>query len=64
MFVIDEVIRHQGQWNKLNNIKFAVQWAGYEDEDEESWANLKRNIVIREYMRQRNLQKYMPKQYS
>ena len=45
MFVVDEVIWHQGQWN---NLKFIVQWVGYEDEYEESWANLKGNIVLHE----------------
>ena len=63
MFVIDEVIRHQGQWNKLKSMKFIVKWAGYEDEYEDSWANLKGNIVLHEYMRNRNLQQYIPKKY-
>ena len=63
MFVIDEVIRHQGQWNNLKNMKFIMRWTGYEDEYEESWANFKGNTVLHEYMRRRNLQKYIPKKY-
>ena len=41
-------------------MKYIVTCAGYEDEYEESWANLKGNIVLHEYMRMRNLQKCIP----
>ena len=44
-------------------MKFIVKWTGYEEEYEDSWANLKGNIVLHEYMRNRNLQQYIPKKY-
>ena len=61
VFLIDEVLRHVGKWSDLKNMKFIVKWVGYDEEYEETWNNLKNNIMLHKYLEDQNLQKYIPK---
>jgi len=63
VFLIEEVIRHVGKWSNLNNMKFIVKWVGYDDEYEETWANLKNNSEMHRYLEERNLHKYIPRRF-
>ena len=46
VFLNKEVIRHVGKWSNLNNMNIIVTWVGYDDEYEETWANLKNNFEM------------------
>jgi len=61
VFLIDEVLRHVGKWSDLKNMKFIVKWVGYDEEYEETWNNLKNNVMLHKYLEEQNMKKYIPK---
>ena len=39
MNFVDSIMDHEQRGRSVNNLKFRVQWSGYDELDEDSWLN-------------------------
>ena len=65
-YEIEKVLAHKGQFNKKDTLFFKVKWLGYDDEKDntwEPWKNLRLNIRLHQYLRDKNLTTHIPKEY-
>jgi hypothetical protein len=51
-FVIERVIAHRGEWNRIGSMTFRVRWRGYTESDDtwEPWSNVRLNEKLHEYL--------------
>ena len=61
-YVIEAIISHRGNWNHLKSMQFMVKWSGYSTAENtwEPWSSLRRTIQLHDYLRLKNLSKYIP----
>ena len=61
-YVIEAIISHRGNWNHLKSMQFMVKWSGYSTAENtwEPWSSLRRSIQLHDYLRLKNLSKYIP----
>ena len=65
-YEIEKVLAHTGQFNKKDTLFFKVKWLGYDDEKDntwEPWKNLRLNIRLHQYLRDKKLTTHIPREY-
>jgi Chromo (CHRromatin Organisation MOdifier) domain len=52
-FVVEDILQHKGQWNKIKDMTFLVRWSGYDSSHDswEPWSALRRVGVVHTYLR-------------
>jgi len=65
-YELEKVLDHRGQFNKKDTLFFKVKWLGYNDEDNtwEPWKNLRNNIELHKYLKNKKLQAHIPKEFK
>jgi hypothetical protein len=65
-YELEKVLDHRGQFNKKDTLFFKVKWLGYNDEDNtwEPWKNLRNNIELHKYLKDKKLQAHIPKEFK
>ena len=61
-YIIDSILSHRGDWQRLRSMEFLVHWSGYDSTSDswEPWNNLRTSAPLHAYLRSRNLSKYIP----
>jgi transposase InsO family protein len=61
-FVVEKILDHKGDFKAKSTLEFLVKWKGYADEDNswETWKELMHVTALHEYLRSKNLAKYIP----
>lgn len=64
-FVVEDILRHEGDPKRVSSLRFLVKWLGYDQEDStwESWKTLRSNIKLHQYLRDIGLKRLIPKDY-
>ena len=62
-YVVEKIVRHCGDWNQRTKMHFLVRWEGYSSADDLwlPWKELKGNIKLHVYMRNKGLSVYKRK---
>jgi hypothetical protein len=62
-FIVERVLQHKGNFNKKSSLEFLVKWEGYDDAQNtwQTWASLRTNVRLHEYLRSKGLAKHIPK---
>jgi hypothetical protein len=62
-FLVEEILAHKGNFDAKRSLQFKVRWQGYGPEHDtwEPWSSLRNNIALHEYLRKKNLARYIPK---
>jgi hypothetical protein len=65
-YEIEKIIDHRGEFNDKSNLHFKVKWLGYDDNDNtwEPWKNVRANLALHKYLRDKKLQRHIPKEYK
>ena len=65
-YEVEKVLDHRGQFNKKDILFFKVKWLGYNDGDNtwEPWKNLRNNIELHKYLKNKKLQAHIPKEFK
>ena len=61
-FIVEQILKLQGSFDAKKKLRVLVRWQGYSADNDtwEPWANVKDNIVLHDYLRQRKLDKHIP----
>ena len=51
--VVEDILQHKGQWNKIKDMTFLMRWSGYDSSHDswEPWSALRRVGVVHTYLR-------------
>jgi hypothetical protein len=63
MYVVENILSHQGSINTRKDLKFQVKWRGTSDTTWEPWENLRDNIVVHAYLRSNRMSSIIPARY-
>jgi hypothetical protein len=62
-FLVEKILAHRGSFDAKRKLMFQVRWQGYGPEHDtwEPWSELRNNVALHEYLREKNLARYIPK---
>jgi len=64
-YVVDHIVAHRGDWDRLSTLEFKVRWQGYTVSDDtwEPWSNVRTNGRLHEYLRNIGKESKIPRQF-
>lgn len=64
-FFVEEILQHTGSHKKLSSLHFLVKWRNYDDTHNswEPYTNLRKTAGLHDYLRGKNLQSLIPKEF-
>ena len=65
-YIIDSVISHRGNPNRVTSLEFLIRWHNYSSEHDtwEPWAEVKKVSVVHNYLHANNMSNIVPRQYT
>ena len=65
-FIVDEILQHRGQWNRIRDMTFLVRWANYDSSHDswEPWSALRRVDKMHTYLRLNGQASRIPRSLS
>jgi hypothetical protein len=62
---VETVLKHKGDLNDKKNLEFLVKWEGCPESENSwlPWKELRSNEALHNYLRRKNLTKYIPKEF-
>ena len=62
-FVVEEILQHNGNWNKIKDMSFLVRWSGYDSSNDswEPWSALRRVEKVHAYLRRHGQASKIPR---
>jgi hypothetical protein len=64
VYLVESINNHTGIPSKRSEMTFQVKWKGYDDTSWEPWANVKDNIILHNYLKEKNLQRLIPTKFT
>ena len=65
-FFIESIIKFEGDFTKLNSLKFEVKWLGYDETHNtmEPWKNLRKATALHKFLIEKKLRHRIPKEFQ
>jgi hypothetical protein len=62
-FIVEDILQHKGEWNKIKDMSFLVRWSGYDSSHDswEPWTALRRVDKIHAYLRRHGQASKIPR---
>jgi Chromo (CHRromatin Organisation MOdifier) domain len=62
-FVVEDILQHNGQWNKMKDMTYLVRWSGYDSSSDswEPWSALRRIDKVHAYLRRHGQASKIPR---
>jgi Chromo (CHRromatin Organisation MOdifier) domain len=62
-YVVEDILQHKGEWNKIKDMAFLVRWSGYDSSHDswEPWTALRRVDKVHAYLRRHGQASKIPR---
>jgi RNase H-like domain found in reverse transcriptase/Chromo (CHRromatin Organisation MOdifier) domain len=62
-YVVEDILQHKGEWNKIKDMTFLVRWSGYDSSHDswEPWTALRRVDKVHAYLRRHGQASRIPR---
>jgi len=63
LHIVDKILSHKGKMNAKKSLSFEVKWKGYNTTTFEPWKEVKNLVQMHDYLKSKNLGRYIPKEH-
>jgi len=61
-YIVESVLEHKGNLQKrIGQVKMKIKWLGWDEPTWEPWSHVRLNEEVHSYLKEHNLQRYIPK---